>query len=146
MGLLGDMSLFEIAGRITIALAGLSVIIQITPIKISPWTWIAKKIGRAVNSEVIAEVDGLKRDVFNMKNEMEEQFAKGTRVKILRFGDEILHGQKHSREHFDEVLQSITDYRNYCNEHPEFLNQMTEATTKIILETYETCARDHTFL
>lgn len=130
------------------AFAVVSVFIEITPIKINPWSWLAKKIGRAINSEVLAKVDELERDISEMRKEEDERNAKAARIRILHFGDELLHSpeQLHSKEHFDEILQSITEYNQYCAEHPNFKNNMTEATTKHILHIYEKCLEEHSFL
>ena len=56
------MTAAEIATGGGILLAVLTVI-QIAPIKINPWSALAKAIGRAINGEVIAKVDQLERDL-----------------------------------------------------------------------------------
>ena len=121
-------------------------LLQVAPIKINPWTWIARAIGRAINAEVIAEVGNLKQEVQTIKKNTEEHEAKSARVRILRFGDEILHDVKHSQEHFNQVLLDITEYEEYCSKHPEFRNNVTGITTKRIMETYEKCLKDNNFL
>jgi len=121
-------------------------VLQVAPIKINPWTWIARAIGRAINAEVIAEVGNLKQEVHTIKKSTEEHEAKSARVRILRFGDEILHDVKHSQEHFNQVLLDITEYEEYCSHHPEFRNNVTGITTKRIMETYEKCLKDNNFL
>ena len=121
-------------------------VLQVAPIKINPWTWIARAIGRAINAEVIAEVGNLKQEVQTIKKNTEEHEAKSARVRILRFGDEILHDVKHSQEHFNQVLLDITEYEEYCSKHPEFRNNVTGITTKRIMETYEKCLKDNNFL
>lgn len=129
-----------------IALLGGATIIQISPIKINPWTWVAKAIGRAINAEVISKVDRLESDIQAVKVEVEEHEAKSARVRILRFGDELLHNVKHSQEHFNQILLDITEYEEYCTKHPEFRNNVTGITTKRIKATYEKCLEEHSFL
>ena len=121
-------------------------VLQVAPIKINPWTWIARAIGRAINAEVIAEVGSLKQEVQTIKKNTEEHEAKSARVRILRFGDEILHNVKHSQEHFNQVLLDITEYEEYCSHHPDFRNNVTGITTKRNMETYEKCLKDNNFL
>ncbi len=87
----------------------LLTLIQITPVKINPWSWFARKIGRAVNGELSAKVDKLGIDVRSLRREFEEREATVCRTHILRFGDEILHGVRHSKEHFDQILTDITN-------------------------------------
>lgn len=50
-------------------------LIQVAPIKVNPWSAIAKAIGRAINGEVIAKVDQLERDLEAMKAAQEERDA-----------------------------------------------------------------------
>ena len=129
-----------------LTLMGGMTLLQLSPIKIDPWTWIARKIGRAVNGELLERMDKLEKVVETMGAKSDEQAAKATRIRILRFGDEILHGIHHSKEHFDQILQDITEYQQYCMEHPDFVNNMTVLTTKHIMEVYSACFEDNKFL
>ena len=69
-------------------LLGGSWIVQISPIKINPWTWLARSIGRAINAELIEKVDGLNKRIDQMEENDAEREAKSARIRILRFGDE----------------------------------------------------------
>lgn len=129
-----------------LVLFGGITLVQIAPIKLNPWSWIARAIGRAINAEVIDKVDKLETKVENIKKNTEEHEAKSARVRILRFGDEILHDVKHSQEHYNQVLLDITEYEEYCRQHPEFRNNVTGITTKRIMATYEKCLKDNSFL
>ena len=129
-----------------LATIGGATLVQLSPIKVDPWTWVAKAIGRAINAEVIEKVDKLETDLLKLKNHSEEHAAKACRIRILRFGDEILHGKHHSKEHFDQILMDITEYEHYCESHPEFKNNITVITTSRIMSTYEQCLEDHSFI
>jgi len=129
-----------------LTLMGGMTLLQLSPIKIDPWTWIARKMGRAVNGELLDRMDKLEKVVETIGAKSDEQAAKATRIRILRFGDEILHGIHHSKEHFDQILQDITEYQQYCREHPDFVNNMTVLTTKHIMEVYSACFEDNKFL
>lgn len=139
-------------GNITagIALLGvaLATIIQVSPIKLDPWTWLARWIGRAINGELIEKVDKLEKKIERMDHDAGEQRAKDARARVLRFGDEILHNDndRHSKEHFDDILQDITEYEKYCEEHPEFENNRMQLTAQKIKDTYKKCWEEHRFL
>lgn len=68
------------------------------------------------------------------------------RNRILLFGDEARRGVKHSEEHFNQVLEDITDYELYCSKHPEFPNEKAVITCRRIKEIYEKCLIDKDFL
>lgn len=129
-----------------LAVAGSMTLLQLSPIKLDPWTWLARKIGRAVNRDVMERMDQLEKAVSSIREMSDARAAISARVRILRFGDEILHGLHHSKEHFDQILQDITEYEQYCKDHPGFVNNMTVLTTKHIKETYSDCFEQHKFL
>ena len=129
-----------------VAVLGGATLLQIAPVKVNPWTWVARAIGRAINAEVIQRVDQLEENLLDLKTKTEVHEAKSARMRILRFGDEILHNVKHSQEHYNQILLDITEYEEYCVEHPEFRNNVTGITTKRIKATYEQCLQEHSFL
>jgi hypothetical protein len=136
----------DIVKWVASGLVALSVFIEITPIKLNPWSWVAKKIGRAINEEVIEKVDHLENELEEIKRSDEVNRAKQNRTVILRFGDELRIGIKHSKESFDNILGTISDYDLYCANHPEFKNRITEINEKYISDIYDKCLRDNTFL
>lgn len=124
----------------------LMTLIQISPIKINPWSWIGRCIGRAINGEVLEKVETLTRDVKQNKADDDEQWASLSRTHILRFGDEILHGMSHSKEHFNQVLLDISKYEQYCESHPQYINNIATATIQQIKKTYQKCLDENNFL
>lgn len=148
-----DLSVGEMVGYLTTGVVAISAFVQISPIKINPWTWLAKKIGRAINGEVLNRVEALGEQVNDLSGKVDrsekrqdERDAKGARRNILRFGDELRIGTPHSKENFDEILADITSYEAYCLAHPEFPNNRTRATEKFITDTYDECLRENKFL
>lgn len=135
------------------ALLALSGLVEISKIKINPWSWLAKRLGRAINGEVLDKMDTLHARVDNLSHKVdiseakqEERDARLARTHILRFGDELRIGTLHSKESFDEVLADITAYETYCSAHPEFPNNRTRAAEGFITDTYDKCLRENSFL
>lgn len=124
----------------------LMTLIQITPIKLNPWSWLGRMIGRAINGEVLDKVNTLANDVRELKDEDAEQWASLSRSHILRFGDELLHGVPHSKEHFDQILLDISKYETYCDDHPDYKNNIANATINQIKNTYQKCLEENKFL
>lgn len=118
-------------------------VVQISPIKINPWSYIARKVGKALNAETIdtvkevkSEVAEVKEDLENFKTYVRETDIVGYRNHILRFGDEILCDMKHSKEHFEEILRYIDLYEQYCRDNQDFKNTVTVLTIEKIKSTY----------
>ena len=125
-----------LTGGVTVV-ALVSVFIEITPVKINPVSKFLAWLGRKINSEVIAKVDRL---------ETEMQEAINCRYRILRFGDEVKHGTRHSQEHFEQILADIDAYEIYCKDHKDFKNNKTKVTTERILDVYRKCVETDDFL
>ena len=124
----------------------LMTLIQITPIKINPWSWIARMIGRAINGEVLTKVDNLGKELADHKEKSEERHATLCRAHILRFGDEVLHGIPHSKEGYDNILIDIDSYEEYCDKHPGYKNNIAVETIKHIKTMYQKHLIDDSFL
>ena len=151
--MLEELTMGELLGWCGAAVVALSGVVEFSKIKINPWTWLARHVGRAINGEVLDKMDALNERVDKLSGQVDqiearqdERDAKTARTHILRFGDEVRIGVRHSKESFDEVLADITAYESYCNAHPEFPNNRTRAAEKFISETYDECLRENKFL
>jgi len=118
------------------ALAVLLTVVQLAPIKVNPWSAIAKAIGRALTADVLEKVGKLEAGLTSVQRSIAEEKAVTCRVRILRFGDECRHGLHHSKEYFDQILADITVYDQYCGTHPSFQNNVTTITSAYIKELY----------
>ena len=111
-------------------------VLQIAPIKINPWSWVAKRIGKAINGDVISKVENLEKEMSTLRKDITEQAVINCRVRILRFGDELLRDVHHSKDCFDQTLRDIDIYENYCRSHADFQNNVTIITVQHIKEIY----------
>lgn len=75
-----------------------------------------------------------------------ENDAKQARRRIIVFSDECRRGLQHSSEHFDSVLDDITFYRQYCEDHPKFRNEKAAHSIKYIDDMYDKTKRDNAFI
>lgn len=123
-----------------------SGIIEFSPIKINPWSYVGNKIIKALNGEVIAKIQGLEEKVGKIQNNLDEDRAINARVRILRFNDEILQSVRHTKESFDQCLSDIDNYENYCEIHKSFKNNRTVMAVTNIKETYNKCMKEKDFL
>lgn len=131
----------------------LSWVLEVSKIKINPWSWIARHVGTAINKDVmqkVSELEGnvnkLRDEVQNIRNDAGEQNALNARSRILRFGDEIRYHTPHSKEHFDQILRDITKYDSYCDTHKDFKNNAANVTSKIIINAYQEHLEKNDFL
>lgn len=155
------MDLIEITNLTHMGLVGLAVIlagmIKIPKLEINFWNWIGRTIGRSINREameqvdtfskkVTGQVDDISKKVDDLEKAEELERVRRARQRILRFNDEILCGRRHSKEHFDEILEDITKYEHYCNEHEDYENDKAVLAIESIREVYKQCMKTHDFL
>jgi hypothetical protein len=145
-------------GNISIICFLVLSLVEISPIKINPWSmlikWFAQMLGIIELKTEIVQVrdrmDELEKKIDNMKisndekNQLKEALA--ARRRILRFNDELLQKVRHSKEMFDDILSDISDYDRYCRTHPDFVNQKAVFAEQNVGKAYKKCMEDNDFL
>lgn len=128
-------------------------LIKIKPLEINIWAWLFRKIGKAFQGELIDKVDNLETKVDDLNKKMTNHEAKDEEDKILSkrkdilvFSDEIYNKQYHSKEHFEEILDLIDDYEDYCDAHPNFENNKALIAIQQIKDVYADCLENHKFI
>jgi hypothetical protein len=145
-------------GNISIICFLVLSLVEISPIKINPWSmlikWFAQMLGIIELKTEIVQVrdrmDELEKKIDNIKisnderNQLKEALA--ARRRILRFNDELLLKIKHSKEMFNDILKDITDYDNYCRTHPDFKNKKAVFAEENVARAYQDCMENNSFL
>lgn len=128
------------------ALAVLLTLVQIAPVKINPWSAIAKAIGRAINADVTKELAEIKAKLDTHVTMDDRRNADGHRTRILHFNNELLRSIDHTKEEFIEVLAEIDAYEDYCETHPEYPNNRVVLAIENIRSNYKERLQKHDFL
>lgn len=76
----------------------------------------------------------------------DERYVKQCRTRILRFNDEVIRGAHHTKEHFGDVLDDITEYTRYCEANKDFKNEKAVMAIANVERVYEQCERNNSFL
>ena len=91
---------------------------------------------QALSEDVKERFDVLDRKIDTVDAKGDERFAVSSRVRILRFEDELQEKRKHSKDSWDQAMSDIDYYENYCQAHPKFKNNQTVATVEHIKHGY----------
>lgn len=127
-------------------LAALLTLIQISPIKLDPWTALARAIGRALNGDVLRELGETKTKLEAHIQADDRRAADQHRARILAFNTELLRGQRHTREDFIDILAEIDAYESYCKSHPEYKNSRCVHAVANIGRVYDDLLKTGDFL
>lgn len=118
------------------AVAALLGLVEISPIKINPWSAIAKAIGKAINADVLADLQAVQNaqretrealdkhieDDKAQKAADDEYKAETQRASFLAFNTSLLRGELHTQEDFFDAFRHIDRYEEYCRSHPGYKN------------------------
>jgi hypothetical protein len=77
-----------------------SVFIQITPIKLNPWSSLFKWIGKMITNNACSKIDGLILKVGNLESTIDANEKDRIRWEILDFANSCRNDRKHSRDEF----------------------------------------------
>lgn len=93
--------------------------------------------------EILNEIKGLSGRVSQLEESLDEREAVQARTQILRFKDELYCGMEHSEEYFEQILDSIEIYNQFCSEHPKFANGRTKTAASYIRSEYDRLFKAH---
>lgn len=91
-------------------LIGAFTIIQISPIKIDPWRWVARKIKSLITGDLEREIKDLAKDVLDEK-------VNTKRWSVLDFMNSCRQGREHTKEEWEHCISELTWYEDYCERH-----------------------------
>lgn len=127
----------------SIILLGILTLVQITPIKVNPWSWIAKKVGRALNSEVHEDVKGIKEQLDDLEKKLdEEEYARVCsdvfvlRSQIIDAALALRRGEEFSLSKYQELIRVKDEYDRLVNKYG-LVNNVLESEFDYIYFRYE---------
>jgi hypothetical protein len=150
---------------------GVPTLLQITPIKINPWSWFWKLLKhlwfafcRSLNAPVLAAVEArkteqqealasIRKDLLETKKALDahiavddEREADKVRASILHFNNELMREIPHTEEEYVEILTKIDWYHDYCRTHEDYKNSRAVHAIANIERVYDVRLEKHDFL
>ena len=117
-----------------------------------PWTALFTFIGKLITKDfaesqkaLMDRVEVLSDKIEAVAESVEETRAIAARVRILRFADEIIGKQAHSRESYVQIFTDIDTYDKFCRSHLDFKNHNTVSATRLINDAYDERSRKNDF-
>lgn len=98
-------------------------------------------------NQLSAKIDKTNRTLAEMQLKSKRDYATTCRYRIIRFNDELLEKDRlHTKEHFDQILDDIDEYEDYCRQDPDYQNSKAVMAIKHIRQVYQKCNNEGTFL
>ncbi len=139
---------------------GLPTLLQISPLKINPWSWLGKALKwiwrafcRSLNADVLSKLSTMEKDQKETQAKLEshiklddEREADKVRASILHFNNELLRSIPHTKEEFVEILSKIDWYNDFCKTHEDYRNSRAVHAIANIERVYDERMKKHDFL
>ena len=124
--MLSEVSVVE---AVTIGAATIASVVEWAPIKLNPWSFLFKWIGKAINADVLKELSEVKQAQQETRRRLDEHIsvadehsADEHRDRILRFNKELMRNLPQDHETFINILADIDYYEKYCDSHKNYEN------------------------
>lgn len=98
------------------------------------------------NSKVLAAIQALSDKITAIEGRMDKGNADSARRRILAFDDELRRGLDHSEESYNQILQDIKFYRDFCRTHDDYENDKATSAIAQIRETYQHVKNENKFI
>jgi hypothetical protein len=116
-------------GNLSILLFLVLSLVEISPIKINPWSTLCKWLQKQLS------LDEIKEDLMDSR-----------RTRIIRFDDELIEKRPHRKDMFDAILVDCDKYEKFCKEHHGYINSVADDSIHHIKEVYAELKREDAFL
>ena len=93
-----------------------SIFIQITPIKINPWSALFKWIGKTITGNTCSKIDGLIDKVGKIEKDVKTNEKDRIRWEILDFANSCRNDRKHTRDEFQHIVALNDKYKRLLSE------------------------------
>lgn len=126
------------ADNLTLVLAVAAALVEISPIKINPWSRIFGWISNAI-------VGDLKKEFQEFKHDSEEKTADRMRWDILSFANSCRRGQEHSKDEWWHCISQIKEYENFTKR-KGIVNGVIEEDSEYLRNLYQIRNQKNDFL
>lgn len=147
---IAELRLGELLGYCAIIAAVLSTFLEVSKVKINPWSALGRALGRIINKDVIDKLDKMETIQAETRKRLDEHIymddkrtADLRRTQILRFNRELLRDLPHTMEDYLEAITAIDYYEDHCRKHPEYENNRAVLAIANIKRSYQEWMEKH---
>ena len=103
-------------------------------------SWFSAKVAtrKMKSDEILQKMEAIDYKVDLLK-------AENNRARVLRFAGEISRGEHHDLEEFNDVLESVNNYEQFCKDHPDYPNNRSVNAVHLIKTTYSSAYENNKF-
>jgi len=122
-------------GAIVTILVIFMTFIQIAPIKLNPWSALAKRISKLFIGDLSKKLDTLEKKLDDHIKESDLRDLRKRRESILDFASAVADGRRFTQEQYKQIMSECDEYTKYCVE-KKFPNAVAEESIALIRRAY----------
>ncbi|MBR5535740.1 MAG: hypothetical protein IKU60_03740 [Clostridia bacterium] len=124
-----------------------SVFIEVSKIKLNPWSALFKWIGQSMNKDIKDElmevkiaVEAQSKKIDDIQDEVDRNEIKRIRAEIFAFADSCRLGTHHTKDNFEHIFEIHDDYDNLLDKH-QMINGRVTSEFEYIKAVYLECMK-----
>jgi hypothetical protein len=100
----------DYASEIVAWLAMLSIVVEVAPIKINPWTKLLRAVGNRMNADILSRLKDVEVQLAQQDAKIDNNEKDRIRYEILDFARACRKHEKHTKEEFDHIFEQYDKY------------------------------------
>ena len=134
-----------IANHIGGIIVALSIFIQITPIKLNPWSSLFKWIGKQFTADTRHDIKEIKELVADQQKSIDDNEKDRIRWEVLDFANSCRNGRRHTKDEYEHIIALNDKYDKLLTKNDE-KNGVFEMEYRYILKLYAERQEKNDFL
>lgn len=123
---------------------GSGLVLEITPIKFNPISFVLNLIGKKLNKDVEDKIQKIDVKVDKVQLDLQTHKVESQRRDILNFADELMQNQKKTKENFVNIISLHDKYEKYINDN-NIENGQVDLAFEYISAQYKECMNTNGF-
>jgi hypothetical protein len=120
------------------------IVLEISPIKVSPISAILRWLGNKLNRDVETKLIQLETKVDTVQTDLQNHKVESWRRDILNFSDSLMLGRDKSKDQFTYIIALHDSYEKYIAERG-LINGQLDAAFEYIMKRYHECLENNSF-
>ena len=121
------------AGSVVSVLVILTLLIQISPLKLDPWTWIGDQLNKHIKEDMNKRIDKVEKDITSLNDninvidgKLNAHIVESYRTTILDFADKVMGGQVFTKDKWSQMIKVCDLYEAYVRDNNLLNGDATE--------------------
>ena len=122
-----------------------SVFIQISPLKIDPWSKVLKWVGKIMNADLEKKIEDFTETITDLEKTVDENEKDRIRWEVLDFANSCRNNRRHTKDEFEHIVTLNKKYKRLLKKTDD-TNGVFDVEYEYIKELYAERLRKNDFL